>query len=260
MADLSSFRAFLPLGDLSFENYEYAFGFVPLAKFLYNSIWIVTVTVGIGLVVNSMAGFALSRLRWKGRSQILAVIIAAYIIPFETIAIPLLLIVNHLPWVDATGITLGWFNSYRVQIVPFIADAFSIYLFVQFFKGLPEDLFDAAKIDGATFFQIFTRIVVPISGSVFATAAILQFLAMWNQYLWPSMVVQTDTFRPIMVGYGYFQGGGVGMAYLTIATIPVLISLFPFSEHVHQKHQCDRLFRINPAIYAELLIFDLLIF
>ena len=125
---------------------------------------------------------------------------------------------------------MGWFNSYHVQIVPFIADAFSIYLFVQFFKGLPDEIFDAARIDGANIFQIFTRIVVPLSGSVFATAAILQFLAMWNQYLWPSMVVQTDAFRPIMVGFGYFYGGGVGMAYLTIATIPVMIFFFLFQN------------------------------
>ena len=85
LTDLSSLRAFLPVGDLSFENYKYAFNFAPLAKFLSNSVLITTVTVGTGLFVNSLAGFALSRLRWKGRSLILAVIIATYIIPFRSV-------------------------------------------------------------------------------------------------------------------------------------------------------------------------------
>ena len=230
LADLSSIRAFFPVGQVSFENYAYAFNFAPLARFLLNSTLITTVTVGTGLVVNSLAGFALARLRWQGRSLILAVIVATYIIPFEAFAIPLLLVVNNLPWFATGEITFGWLNTYRVQIVPFIADAFSIYLFVQFFKGIPQETFDAAKIDGANMFQIFLRIVVPLSGPVFATAAILRFLAMWNQYLWPTLVVQTDAYRPIMVGFGYFYGDGVGMAYLTIATVPVLVFFFLFQN------------------------------
>jgi multiple sugar transport system permease protein len=231
LRDLSSIRAFLPVGDLSLANYKEAFSFVPVARFLLNSALVTSVTVISGLFVNSMAGFALSRLKWKGQQLVLAVIIATIIIPFEAIAIPLLLIVNNLPRIDANGITLGWFNSYHVQIVPFIANAFSIYLFVQFFKGLPGELFDAARIDGANWFQVFLRVVVPLSGPVYATVAILHLLAMWNQYLWPSLVIQTDQFRPIMVGFGYFYGwGGVSMAYLTVATIPVLILFFVFQH------------------------------
>jgi multiple sugar transport system permease protein len=231
LRDLSSIRAFLPVGDLSLANYKEAFSFVPVARFLLNSALVTSVTVISGLFVNSMAGFALSRLKWKGQQLVLAVIIATIIIPFEAIAIPLLLIVNNLPRIDANGITLGWFNSYHVQIVPFIANAFSIYLFVQFFKGLPGELFDAARIDGANWFQVFLRVVVPLSRPVYATVAILHLLAMWNQYLWPSLVIQTDQFRPIMVGFGYFYGwGGVSMAYLTVATIPVLILFFVFQH------------------------------
>lgn len=231
LQDLSSIRAFLPVGDLSLANYREAFSFVPVARFLLNSALVTSLTVISGLFVNSMAGFALSRLKWKGQQLISSVIIATIIIPFEAIAIPLLLIVNNLPWIDANGITQGWFNSYHVQIVPFIANAFSIYLFVQFFKGLPDELFDAARIDGANWFQVFLRIVVPLSGPVYATVAILHVLAMWNQYLWPSLVIQTDEFRPIMVGFGYFYGwGGVSMAYLTVATIPVLILFFVFQH------------------------------
>jgi multiple sugar transport system permease protein len=231
LQDFSSIRAFLPVGDLSLANYGEAFRHVPVARFLFNSTLVTSLTVISGLFVNSMAGFALSRLKWKGQHLVLAVIIATIIIPFETIAIPLLLVVNKLPWIDANGISQGWFNSYHVQIFPFIANAFSIYLFVQFFKGLPGELFDAARIDGANWFQVFLRVVVPLSKPVYATVAILHFLAMWNQYLWPSLVIQTDEFRPIMVGFGYFYGwGGVSMAYLTVATLPVLILFFVFQH------------------------------
>jgi len=229
--DSSSIRAFLPVGDLSLANYEAAFTFVPVARFLFNSILVTMLTVIAGLFVNSLAGFALSRLKWQGQTIILSALIAAIIIPFEAVAIPLLLIVNNLPWIGANGFVLGWFDSYQVQIIPFIANAFSIYLFFQFFKAFPGELIDAARIDGANWFQLFMRIIVPLSGPVYATAAILRFLAMWNQYLWPSLVIQTDEFRTLMVGFGYFAGwGGVNVAYLTVATIPVLILFFLFQR------------------------------
>ena len=227
LRDSTSIRAFLPIGDLSLANYADALRRAPVGRFLFNSGLVTVLTVISGLFINSLAAFAFSRLRWKGQQLILSVIITLIIIPFETIAIPLLFIVNNLPWLDANGFTLGWLNSYHVQIVPFIADAYSIFLFVQFFKEIPGELFDAARIDGANWFQVFLRVVIPLSGPVYATVAILRFLTMWNQYLWPVLVIRTDQFRPIMVGWGYFGGGGgVSMAYLTIATLPVLILFF----------------------------------
>lgn len=231
LRDTSSLRAFIPVGDLTFDNYLWAFNWVPLGRFLLNSILVTSLTVVSGLVLNSLAGFALARLRWRGKWIVLSVILAMLIVPFETIAIPLLLIVNNLPWVGPEGITLGWLNSYQVQIIPFIADAFSIFLFFQFFKELPKELFDAARIDGANWLQIFRWIVVPLSGPIYATTAILRILAMWNQYLWPSMVVQTDEFRTLMVGFGYFYGGdGMSMAYLVVATLPLLVLFFTFQR------------------------------
>ncbi|UCG26512.1 MAG: carbohydrate ABC transporter permease [Chloroflexota bacterium] len=229
--DTSSIRAFLPVGDLSLENYEFAFRQAPVARFLFNSVLIATVTVAGGLFVNSMAGFALSRMKWKGQGIVIAVILATIIIPFEAVAIPLLMVVNNLPWIGADGLTVGWFNSYHVQIIPFLANSFSIFLFFQFFKRIPGELIDAARIDGANWFQVFAKVIVPLSGPVFATAAIIRFLAMWNQYLWPTMVIQTDKYRTLMVGHGYFGGrDGASMAYLTVATVPVLILFFLFQR------------------------------
>jgi multiple sugar transport system permease protein len=230
LRDTSSYRAFLPVGDVSFDNYGAAFERAPVGRFIFNSFLVTSITVFLGLIVNSMAGFSLAIPRWKGKGIVLGVIIALLIVPFETIAVPLLLMVSKLPSIGAEGFTQGWLNTYHVQIIPFIAQAFSIFLFAQFFRSLPYALTEAAKIDGASWWQIYRKVIVPISGPVFATAAILTFLPMWNQYLWPLMAVQTEEIRPVMVGLDYFFSAGTQtiawgevMAFLSIVTIPVLI-------------------------------------
>lgn len=227
LRDTSTVNAFLPIGDISLNNYAAAFSRVPIVQFLFNSVLVTTITVSLGLLVNSMAAYSFALLRWKGRNSILAVIIATFIIPFETIAIPLLLVVNLLPWFGPEGLKQGWLNTHHVQIIPFIASSFQIFLFYQFFKDLPQELMEAARMDGANAFQIYLRVIVPVSGPVFATAAILRFLDMWNQYLWPLMVVQSEQYRPVMVGLQYFFqlniAWGEIMAYLSTITIPVLI-------------------------------------
>jgi multiple sugar transport system permease protein len=239
LRDTTSFRAFLPVGDISVNNYADVFQDVPAGLFIFNSLLITCITVALGLVVNSMAGYALSRLRWRGRNLVLTIIIATLIVPFETVAIPLLLVVSKLPWVGfhdgALAVQQGWLNTYQVQILPFAANAFSIFLFSQFFKSLPVELDEAARADGASGFQIYRKIVMPLSGPAVASVAILTFLPIWNAYLWPLMVVQSEGVRPVMVGLQYFfkiAGGGGGgggvrwgeiMAYLSLVTLPVLI-------------------------------------
>lgn len=227
LRDTGSLNAFLPIGDISLDNYVNAFARVPIGTFVFNSVFVTTVTVLAGLVINSMAAYAFAILRWRGKSVVLAIVIATFIIPFEAIAIPLLLIVNSLPWLGPNGLQIGWLNSLHVQIIPFLVSAFQIFLFYQFFRDLPAELVQAARIDGASLFQIYYRVIIPISGPVFATAAILRFLDMWNQYLWPLMVVQSEQYRPVMVGLQYFFqldiAWGEIMAYLSLITIPVLI-------------------------------------
>jgi multiple sugar transport system permease protein len=226
LSDTSSLRAFLPVGDLSLSNYVLAFQRAPVATFIFNSVLVTAVTVVLSLFVCSLAAFAFVFMKWRGRDLVLAIIIATLIVPFETIAIPMLIVVNNLPWVSAEGITTGWLNSYRVQIVPFVADGLTIFLFVQFFKDLPRELIEACRVEGATWFQIYRKVVMPLSGPVLATAAILKFLAMYNQYLWPLMVTQAEEYRPVMVGLQYFfqlnTAWGELMAYLSVITVPVL--------------------------------------
>jgi multiple sugar transport system permease protein len=240
LQDSSSLRAFLPVGDISLKNYSDAFNRAPILLFIFNSVMVTAITVLLGLLINSMMGFALASMRWRGKEIVLTVIIATLILPFETIAVPLLMVVSRLPSIGTEGITQGWLNTYHVQIIPFIIDAFSIFLFVQHFRSLPYELIEAARIDGAGWFKIFARVIVPISGPIFATAAILRGLFMWNQYLWPIMVTQSEQFRPVMVGLGYFYQlntsnttgilpWGEVMAYLSIITIPVIV-LFLFLQ------------------------------
>jgi multiple sugar transport system permease protein len=233
-ADLTSLRAFLPTGDLTLDNYTGVFERVPFAQFMVNSIMISVLTVGLGLIVNSMAAFALSRIKFTGQKVILSIILATLIVPFETMALPLLWWSNKLPFVDINGISQGWLDTYQIQIVPFIANAFSIFLFYQYFDSIPKDLDEAAMVDGAGWFRIYRSVIMPLAGPAVATVAILTFLPAWNQYLWPLMVVQTEELRPVMVGIDYFKQLNVSwgqiMAYATMITVPILILFIAFQR------------------------------
>jgi multiple sugar transport system permease protein len=227
LSDTNSLRAFLPVGDLSLDNYSDAFDRAPIGVFVFNSVLITGVTVVLTLFVCSLAAFSFTFLEWTGRGVIFSVLLATLIIPYETIFIPLLLMVSQLPWISFEGLEFGWLNTYRVQIIPFIADGLTIFLFVQYFKDLPRELIEASRVEGASWWKIYVKVVMPLSGPVIATAAILKFLFMYNQYLWPLMVVQAEEIRPVMVGLGYFTDQlnvpwGEVMAYLTIITVPVL--------------------------------------
>ncbi len=234
-ADLRSVRAFLPVGEISLDNYRSVFQNSKFPRFLLNSIGISATMIVLSLTINSMAAYALSRLRWKGQKIVLAIIIATLIVPFQTIAIPLLLMVSKLPnlsFEKGVAFTQGWLNTYQVQIVPFIAGAYSIFLFYQFFQDIPRELDEAALVDGASRFRIYRDIIVPNSGPVFATVAILTFIGSWNSFMWPIMTIQSEDIRPVMVGLQYFfqqnvQWGEV-MAYTTMITLPVLAFFLAF--------------------------------
>ena len=223
--DMSSISAFIPYGDLGLKNYFDVFRQMPFGRFMLNSVFIVGSTVLMGLVLNSMIAYALARLRFKGRGFILSFIIALIIIPTEAVVIPLLLMVNRI----------GWLDSYQVQIVPFIVDAFSIFLFYQFFIGLPKSLDEAAKIDGANPFQVYWKIIVPLSKPVFATVAILQFLIRWGDFLWPLMVTRGYEYRPLPVAIQQFfsqdpKVWGDIFAFASMVTIPSLIIFLLFQK------------------------------
>ena len=231
-ADMSSLYAFLPRGDLGLQNYYDVFGQLEFGRLIFNSTFIMLVTVISGLLINSMIAYALARLRFKGRNVLLGVVVALIIVPFEAVAVPLLLLVNRLPWFGAAS---TWLDSYHVQIIPFIADAFSIFLFYQFFINIPKDLEEAALVDGASLFRIYWNIILPLSRPIFATVAILQALASWNRFMWPLMVTRGVEARPLTVGMQSFFGQdprlwGDLMAFASMITIPVLIIFLLFQR------------------------------
>ncbi|THF66748.1 carbohydrate ABC transporter permease [Deinococcus sp. Arct2-2] len=238
LLDLRSIRGLLPVGDLSLANYQAVFQATNFELYFRNSVLIAVISVVFSLLFNSLAAYALARLRWRGQRGVVALLIILLIIPGETIIIPLLLIVSRLPWIevgpDGVQVVSTWINTLRVQIIPFLADVGGIFLFYQFFLDLPKELDEAAVIDGATPFQIYRRIIVPLSGPVFATVAILRFLGAWNAYVWPTMTVQSEEARPLMpaiqVFYGYVNEWGQIMAFATLITLPVLVLFIVFQR------------------------------
>lgn len=224
LLEAGNLRTFFPTQP-ALTNYHDVFARVPFARYMFNSIFITATIVVCGLFVNSLAGYALARLLWRGRDWILACVIALIIIPLEAIAVPLFYEVT----------LLGWRNTYLVQIVPFIANAFSIYLFYTFFLGLPGELEEAARIDGARPLRIFFSIIAPNAKPVFATVAILTFLTQWGSFLWPMIVTHSENVRPLPLGIAAFytlpplQWGDI-FAFGVMMVLPVLLVFLVFQH------------------------------
>ncbi len=208
-ADLRSWRAFLPVGDLSFDNIQYVFARGNFQRYAVNSVIITLVTATLSVMVNSMSAFALARLNWPGKRLVFAFVIAILIIPFEAIAIPLLMLVSEVPGLhiglDGIFMTDSMFNTHLVQILPFVASPFTLFLFYQFFRDLPTELDEAARLDGATAFQIYWKIVMPLSKPVLATVAIFGFVFYWNYFLNPLIYLGDSDMFPLALGINFLR-------------------------------------------------------
>lgn len=237
-ANLTQLSSYLPDATWSLENYRAIFRKSDLPGFLLNSTIIAVCTVAGGVLLNSMLAFALARMRWGGKDVVLGIVVALVIVPFEVLAIPLLSLVARLPWPAIENGMLawhsGWFNSLHVQIIPFLANALCVFLFYQFFRDIPYELDEAAKMDGAGPWTVYLRVIMPNSGPVIATASIVLFIAAWNQYLWPIMVIQGEAYRPVQPGIQQFFGRtnswGQIMAYASVITLPVLAVFLAFQR------------------------------
>ncbi len=224
LAEGAGWRAIVPV-DATLENYRTVFGQLDFLHFLGNSLLIVGCIVLGGLLVNSMAGYALSRLTWRGRGWVIGFVIAVLVIPYEAVAVPLFF-----------GMTqVGWTNNYGVQIVPFLANPFSVYLFYTFFNGLPKELDEAARVDGAGPFRIFFHVIAPLAKPAFAAVAILTFLLHWGFFLWPLMVTRGPEYQPLPLALGYFSANkpvqwGDIMAFGTLMVAPVLVVFLIFQR------------------------------
>ncbi|KHF41568.1 ABC transporter permease [Halalkalibacter okhensis] len=224
------FGALLPT-HLTFENYSTILfeSSINFFHYMKNSLIVVGMIVIFGTIINSICAYALVKLKFPGSDLILIIIIALYVVPFESVLIPLYIVVNNL----------GWINTYPALIVPFLASAFNIFLFRQFFLGFPKELEEAAQIDGASPFQTFVRIVVPNSKPVFATAAILTFVTQWSDFMWPLIAATDRSVQTVQIGIQYLftdnnvQYGQI-MAALTLTTIPVILIFLFFQRYYVQ--------------------------
>lgn len=217
---------FVP-NPLTWSNYQQVARDLPIARYFLNSA-IVSITITVAqLLTASMAAYAFARLRFRGRSTLFALYLGTLIIPSQVTLIPNYLIVREL----------HWHNTYAGLIAPFVVSVFSTFLLRQFFLTIPTDYEDAARIDGANHWQIYTRIILPLARPALATVVILTFLASWNNFLWPLVVVDSPSLVTVPLSVTAYQGQfaiawGPLMAAATLSLLPVLIVYVLMQKYV----------------------------
>ena len=171
-------------------------------KYLYESnfrqsilltIFVGLSTVFVGILLNSMAGFSFAIFNFPGKKILFTIVIVTFLIPFEAIAIPLYMLVRKL----------GWINTIYALIIPAISNGLSIFLFRQFFLGIPNDLKEAAIIDGAGWFRIYWQIYLPLAKPAAISAGLLLFLSQWQAFVWPLLATQSVNLRMVQVWIAY---------------------------------------------------------
>ena len=209
-------------------NYIEAWNQANFSKYFVNSVAVTLGTLTGLLFTSILAGYAFGRINFKGKDILFGLFLATMMIPESVTLIPNYLLIrgNIIPLPGGT-----WINTYWALTVPFMANAFSIFLLRQFFAQIPNELWDAARIDGCDHLRFLVQIVMPISKAPIMTVLLFGFTASWNAFQWPLLVTTRDTWRPLMVGlYGFVQEAGPYthwlMAGAVITIIPVLVVYF----------------------------------
>jgi len=207
-----------PLDQITLRNYVETFRVIPFGRYIFNST-IVTVTVtALQILISSLAAFAFARLRFRGREPLFLLYLATLMIPAQVTLIPNFLIIR----------SLGWYDTYMALIVPALFGALSTFLLRQYYRGIPLEMDEAARMDGAGSLRIWWQVIVPLSWPVMAALAVFTFQATWNDFLWPLVVTGSDQMRTIPIGLSYFVGQygtawNLLMAGSMIALLPVLV-------------------------------------
>ncbi len=221
-----------------FINYVEAWNEAKFYKYFVNSVIIAAVTLAGLLTTSILAGYAFARIHFFGRDVLFALLLSTMMIPESVTMIPNFLMVRGavVPLPGLAEWKGSWLNQLPALTVPFMANAFSIFLLRQFFVTIPDELWDAARIDGAGHLRFLLQIVLPISKAPVMTVTIFSFIGSWNAFLWPLLVTTNDRWRPLMVGLWTFvsEAGAetqLLMAGAVIALVPVLILYFLTQEH-----------------------------
>ncbi|HLY26135.1 MAG TPA: carbohydrate ABC transporter permease [Aggregatilineales bacterium] len=214
--------------DFTLENFQLALNNYPaLGHWFLNSAMVATATAALSVLVDTLAAYPLARMQFFAKKFVFIGILATMHIPVEATMVPLYL------GLARSGVLQTDFGVYASLILPVVANAFGLYLLTQFFQGIPIELEDAARIDGATDFGIWWRIILPLSGPAITTVIIFSFMASWNNFLWPFIVTSSDLTRTLPAGLVTIFGGitgnpssvryGVVMAGSTLATLPPML-------------------------------------
>ncbi|WP_165423828.1 carbohydrate ABC transporter permease [Ktedonosporobacter rubrisoli] len=194
----------------------------------FNSVLVSVATTGISVFVAALAAYAFAKMRFPGSGLIFFGLLATIMVPGEL----------RLPSLFLMFSQIDWINTYQVQIVPFLASIFGLFMIRQYMLTIPDSLIEAARIDGANHWQIFWRIIVPVASPILSAFAILQFLGTWNSYLWPQVMANDPQVAPLMVTLpslrdpilGYVPTYGVIMAGCVLATLPIVLIFLFFQD------------------------------
>jgi len=212
----------------SFANFEEVFNQVPYHLFMFNSIKLATIVTIGQLITCSMAAYAFARLHFPGKNVLFMLLLSALMIPGQITIVPLFILVRNL----------GLYNTHLALILPGLINPFGVFLLRQYFVTIPTEIEDAARVDGANVFTIYWRIILPLSGPVLTTLAILTFVGMWNAYFFPLIMINKPELQVITVGLtllrGQYGAGALGpiAAALTMAIVPVLIVFLLLQKYI----------------------------
>ena len=218
---------------LRFANYPDALATAPFGRFFLNSAVVAVVTVLCNLVLCSLAGYAFARFRFLGRGALFVVILATPMVPFQVTMIPQFLITK---WLGVHVLAAVGINHIGALILPNAATAFGIFFLRQFFRTLPLEYEESARVDGASRLKVLIRIVLPLATPALATLAALTFLDSWNNFLWPLIVVTSTNQMTLPLGLATFQGAHstewtLLMAANVMSLVPVLAIFFLAQRH-----------------------------
>ena len=199
------------------EPYRRVMNAFPMARVFGNSLLVAVATTAGQLVLASMSGYAFARFRFPGRDVLFAVYLATLMVPFAVTITPLFIIVRQLDWID----------TYWALVVPPMFSAFGTFLMRQFFQSVPRELEEAATLDGASALGTFVRVILPISGPAFATLGVFAFMASWNAFLWPLLVVRDRDFMTLPLALATLQGLYPGQTEWNLVMAGTVISVVP---------------------------------
>lgn len=221
-------HTFVPV-EFTPEAYIRIFTEFNFQKPILNTLIVSAAVVFLSGFLNSLAAFGFTYFDFKGKKLFFSIAVVSFMVPFESISISLYKVVNQFGWVD----------TYQGLILPTVADGLVLLLFVQFFKGVPRSLFESARIDGANWFQIYWKLLVPVSAPVFITAGLMTFINQWNSFMWPLLVAHGKEMRLIQVALSDFTAEHVTLwsclyaASVVSAILPLLLFL-PFQKYYVQ--------------------------